>query len=652
MDKPFLGFHYDIARGNYLKPEMFCQALRLSAQSGYTHFLPYLENMIHLPSMERACPSCAYTAGDWSKFEDVARKTGIELVPHFNVIGHTELISPAYPELCSEAGHDGRPDIDVESDASREWMLRCLGEFCDISHSQYFLIGGDEWQPSNRQLARPGFDVAKVWGNRINAAVDCLVKRGRRPIVWHDMLMHFPEARQQLSRQAVVALWFYDVDSDYAALSTFKALGFKTLMASTVFSGGVAGSALSHRSVNALKKARESVNRHHGDGLIVTSWEECRWELQEFNIAMGAKVLEGGEPPAEIVDVLSLQGAWSKIPTETVQARQWKAEIEALLKCSAWDAAPEMRRVIRAQIQGNVQDSIASYERYHFSQGNGFKRASTQQFCPAGYDEVIKPLAPVPANDFGLKVISGGPCGDILQFVNGAESFEVYPKFGASLQDWQRAGEVIIAETMGSFVTRGMQPGGYRSYSASGGLRLIWAMGVHSNPCILWQYPWEWTMLEQTPDVVCVELKLDLPHGVFAIRISIARGKTGFVYEASCINKLEHAYGAFNFNFPCSYTLQDLGEMELEWEKDGVHCEVTVAERAENAFWIPAQGSLSLRKPGWVLRIDADPAQTAGYFIDWGANFITPDLHGVYRPLKVADRCDVRWTFGNHNDHT
>src|SRR5262245_10717377 len=99
MKKPFLGFHYDIARGTYLTPEFFCRAIELAARSGYTHFFPYLESMIRLPSTEKACPSCAYTAKDWAKFQSVAGDAKIELVPHFNVIGHAELICPAYPEL-------------------------------------------------------------------------------------------------------------------------------------------------------------------------------------------------------------------------------------------------------------------------------------------------------------------------------------------------------------------------------------------------------------------------------------------------------------------------------------------------------------------------------------------------------------------------
>ena len=43
------GKNYDIARGAYLKPEYFRQAIKLAAEAGFTYFLPYMENMQILP---------------------------------------------------------------------------------------------------------------------------------------------------------------------------------------------------------------------------------------------------------------------------------------------------------------------------------------------------------------------------------------------------------------------------------------------------------------------------------------------------------------------------------------------------------------------------------------------------------------------------
>jgi len=641
MNKPFLGFHYDIARGTYLKPDVFCRALRLAAESGYTHFLPYLENMIRLPAMERACPDCAYTAADWARFQTVAQEAGIELVPHFNAIGHTELISPAYPELCGPADGASRPDFDVENPATCAWLLRCLSEFCAISQSEYFLIGGDEWQPPRHLLGRDDFDVAQAWVRQINAAVDFLAQRGRQPIVWHDMLMHYPAARAALSRQAVIAFWFYDYDSDYAALSTFKELGFKTLMASAVFNGGMP--MLGRRSVNALHCAVEAASRHCCNGFMVTSWEGCRWELESFNIPMASRVLRGEEPPAVIVNALALIGAWSKVPSESIQGHQWQSTLTVLLNEDAWAAVPELRRLLCALLQRDTAANVASYRQSHYPQGLGYECAAN----PARPRDWSVAPTTTTTNEiaFGLTVARDERRGEVLQFGNARESFVVYPRYGASLQDWQHAGTTIIPATLEKFLQRDARPGGYRSYAAAGGFRPIWAMGTHSNPCILWQHPWTWRIVTQTPAQVAVELKLELPHGIFTVGIAIERGQPGFMYEARCVNRLEHAFGAFNFNLPLAFGLDDLTNLKLVWSDHGQPREATVAGQGESAFWIPARGPLTMRRPGGSLHIDAAAAQTAGYFVDWNVGCITPDLHGIYRPLEVGEETVTSWRF-------
>ena len=101
---------YDIARGAFLRPESLCEILRRAAKSGFTHFIPYLENMIDLPSMTKASARYAYTPDDWRVFQDTAKECGIELVPHFNVIGHSNQICLAYPELtgCTQFSKEKR----------------------------------------------------------------------------------------------------------------------------------------------------------------------------------------------------------------------------------------------------------------------------------------------------------------------------------------------------------------------------------------------------------------------------------------------------------------------------------------------------------------------------------------------------------------
>jgi len=590
----FRGFHYDIARGSHLSPAVFLTAITTAARAGYTHFLPYLENMIRLPALEKACPVAAYTAADWQRFQQTAREHHIELVPHFNVIGHAELIVPAYPELGGEAA-PGWHDLDPERPATRDWTLRCLGEFCDISESEYFLIGGDEWQPPRHLLERPDFDVARAWVNQINLAVEFLVARGRRPIVWHDMLLHYPTALRDLSRHAVIAFWFYDEDSDYPILEFFQRHGFAVFMATGLVANPCR---LMQRGVNALRCAARAAQRHHAQGLIVTTWNDCRWENQAFNIPASASVLRGAPAP-DIVTATTLAALRGRLPVEE--------RLAAELARPIWKRHEDLRELIRAE-QPRIPKPPAPVVRH-----------------------------PIADHGFGLDTTN-----DRLRFRNDNETFEVLPAFGASLQSWLVGGwEIIPAGNL----TQTLPPGGYRSFAAVGGFRPIWALGAHSNPCILWQYPYDWRIIEQTGERIVVELFRDFPHVGIRLRISITRGEPGFTYEARATNRLEHAWGAFNFNLPLAITSADVTGLKFQWEDAGRERETSLTEECQTAFAVPARGPLTVAGTAWTLHIEAAPEQTALYFVDWSPAFITPDLRGVYRPRAVNEETVTRWRF-------
>lgn len=107
-------------------------------------------------------------------------------------------------------------------------------------------------------------------------------------------------------------------------------------------------------------------------------------------------------------------------------------------------------------------------------------------------------------------------------------------------------------------------------------------------------------------DVTGFGLKTETENGNadFILKIEIARERSGFRYEARARNKLEHAYGAFNFNLPLFLGLEDLTGMKMVWKENGSPRETTVAGQRQSAFWIPARGGLAVQRPGRALHIE------------------------------------------------
>ena len=633
----FIGYHYDIARGAYLTPEVFQEAVRTAAAAGFTHFLPYLEAMIRLPSSAKASPPCAYDADAWRRFESTAKIAGIELVPHFNVIGHTEQYARAYPELMANP-HE--PEMDATREEAQEWVSRCLREFCAFSTARHFLIGGDEWQAPNHRLADPGFNVAKTWAGTINRAVKCLAAEGRIPLVWHDMAIHYPEALDDLSREAVILFWFYDEDSDYPALDFFRRRGFRTIMA-----GGIIEGAITSRTAAGFDCAMAAARRHEADGIVMTSWEDGRWEFQRMNMVLTGRRLHGQPWPEAILRAGALRAALRRLPTGVPPAPVWQRQLDECLEAPEWQEFPEARAVFRAEQRGDRAEVARIYRTSHSPGGLGdrLEPPPAPRAKPA-----TPPGLPAPRATFGLETDPAPAGSAVLRFRNGDEVFAVYTRYGGVLQDWRIGETVIIPHTVPGFLSssRGKAaPGGYRSHGAAG-LLPIWALGTHSNPCILWQYPYSWRLVESNADRVIVEYGREFPHVDYRCRIGMHRGTPGFWCEPRAVNRLAGPVAAgFSFNLALALDPEDAAVLEFAWEADRRH-RSTIRETARSLVPIQARERLEMRSTRWIVTIRSDPAETAGYWADWAPGcFVTPDLHGAYHERQPGEETVVRWEF-------
>lgn len=647
MKTPVRIFHYDIARGAYLTPEYFIKAIRLAASEGFTQFLPYLENMIRLPAWEKACAAVAYTAQDWQRFGAVATQAGVELVPHFNVIGHTDAACRAYPQLAGPGGGDA---LDPTEPETRSWTLRCLDEFCAFSAGTYFLIGGDEWQAPHHLLADPDFNVARAWANQINLACGVLTAQGRIPIVWHDMLAHFPEALDFTSRDATIAFWFYDEDSDYPFLDMLKRRGFKTMMAS-----GTGSCLVSRRLNRALECAVQAADRHAVDGFMMTSWEDARWEKLSLTIPLVGAVLRGEPIPAAILDVTSALETLGKLPADSDFARVCRQRVASSLADDAWTPYPEFREYLQSIGAADADREYASFLRYHAPAGPihaalAAKRRRTSDSGstpPAASAPSISPAGPhKQSGKFRLEVETKDREGAVLRFFNGDETFVIYPRFGGCLQDWRVGETVIIDHYLPGALARGIAPpGAFNSNTGVLGFRPVWGLGTHSNPCILWQGPFEWSPVAESDDTIAVELSRRMRHVDVRYTITARRGVDGFVFRAEAMNHMEGAYGAFNFNLVLATQPSDLDETTFTWTEQGQERRRRLSDQFDSFFRLPAVAEMTVVKPYYSVSIRCDPAKTSGFYTDWGPRFLTPDLRGFYRKLNVGERETVEWRF-------
>ena len=632
----FLAYHFDIGRGAYLKPAVFCEAIRKASTAGYTHFIPYLENMIRLEAVRKACPECAYTAEDWKHFQQVADECGIELVPHFNVIGHMHEICLAYPQYGGPIDR-GLTDLDPTAPGVREWIISALDEFLSFSKSKYFLIGGDEWQAPQRLLRMPDVAIGELWVEHINVMVEHLARLGIKPIVWHDMMLHYPDSIAKLSKKAVVAVWFYDREEDYPALDTFQKNGFETIMA-----GGLVdsvGATFGTRVAEALACAKQAASKHGCRSLMVTSWGNARWEYQTLNIEASASVIAGRTIAAPLLEAIDLYQTLYKLPLKSKSRESLNHRLTGLLEDNAWDKYPELRELLSFEARGDWRAALDSFERFHYSEGPLYTQFSAMPSVSSWPRKELASIDKCNANDFEITA-SDTPFGKELRIVNGVESFNIYPDYGAALEGWTWNGHTLIENRLQRLNPEALIPGGYRSYNSAGGLRLIYSTGLHANPCIIWQHPWEWQIVANDDNEIRFECTLALRHVVTTITISVKRGESGLTYQACARNRGDVIHSALSFNLPLLLSEDDVETLRL-----GNGGTFTIPQKRRPAFWISERKNVTVLSQHWTMQVESSEEKTSGYFVDWGAGWVTPDLHGVFETLEPGQKIESCWKF-------
>ncbi|MBR2439588.1 MAG: family 20 glycosylhydrolase [Lentisphaeria bacterium] len=638
-------YMYDIARGAYLRPEAFHKILKQAAASGFTHFIPYLENMIDLPSMTKASCRCAYTEDDWKAFQKTAKECGIELVPHFNVIGHSNQICLVYPELtCGGISAEKRErseeyetladpsnfaELNPGAPEARQWMLRCLNEFCNFSESQYFLIGGDEWNTPPSLLAQKDFDAGIAWCDYMNIAIDYLVSRNRIPIIWHDMLVHYPHILERLNKNAVIAFWFYDYDSGYPFLDILKKYGFKTIMAT-----GLCNGAMSLRRFNAFNRAMEECKKYQADGFMVTTWMDGRFERQFANLALCGELLSGKEISSVYPETLSAVTIYRKTADYVGEGERLaqKQRLEQLLSDPVWERFPDYRDLLRNTIEDRKEELRKVYEINHYPEGPFYETFNPRPKTAAAPAKKTVP-ADIPSG-FGVDLTQDPVTGNTIRLYNEGETFVLYPDYGARLQDWRFGEHKLIANGLPAFLKKNphQKHGSFRSFN-SPGFMPMWDFGTHLNPNIIWQYAWDFKIDTSVADEISVEMFRKFPQAEIKYNVSIKKGVHGFRWDLKAVNLLPDVTASFGWNFCLStdrtFTMKFQGKKLLDFRND-----LPILNKCS---------ALQVEDENFVLNVETPEEYAEGFWIDWGPGWITPDFHGKYRTLSVGETYETSW---------
>ena len=193
-EKPLLSF-----RGVHLcifpetKLDFLKKCVRSCTIAKYSHIILEFWGMLKLDCMKELSWPFAYTKDEIKKIVAEANALGVEIIPMFNHLGHASLCrsvngkhvvldqNPRYEYMFDSYGwvwNLNRNDVCVLLGKIRDELIAVCGEgnYFHLGLDEAYILGDDE---------NKAFEVADY----LNKVSKELNEKGRRGIIWHDMLI-------------------------------------------------------------------------------------------------------------------------------------------------------------------------------------------------------------------------------------------------------------------------------------------------------------------------------------------------------------------------------------------------------------------------------------------------------------------------------
>jgi hexosaminidase len=156
----------------------------------------------------------AYTREEVKSFVEYCAGLGIGVIPLQQCFGHVEYIlrHESYAHL-KEDPQDISQLCPMQEEAARKLFSELISDMASLHPSRYFHIGGDEtWLLGNcDRCAKKAADQgkSKLYVDYIKMICEIVIDLGKRPVLWADIVLKYPEAVSMLPRETVFVDWNY-----------------------------------------------------------------------------------------------------------------------------------------------------------------------------------------------------------------------------------------------------------------------------------------------------------------------------------------------------------------------------------------------------------------------------------------------------------
>lgn len=226
------------------------------------------------------------TADEILELDAYCRQFHIELVPSLSSFGHLYklLSTKTYAALCELPDSDKEPfsfndrmdhhTIDVTNTESMELVKRLIDEYIPLFSSKHFNICADETFDLGKGKSKKLADeigIDNMYIGFVKELCEYLVKKGKSPMFWGDIIRAFPEAIQQLPAETICLNWGYARNEGEVSAQVLDKAG-----AVQYLCPGVAGW---NQFINFIDASYENISRmcayahkYNALGVLNTDW--------------------------------------------------------------------------------------------------------------------------------------------------------------------------------------------------------------------------------------------------------------------------------------------------------------------------------------------------------------------------------------------
>ena len=669
------GIHYDLARGNYDSIPSLKRLVRFCAGCGLNTLVLYMEDLWgwekqkhHLISHPKA-----YDLKEMGRLAGYAAGYGIDLIPSVTTLGHSRHIlkNPDYAHLASPEKAD---EFDVLNPEVYEFFQDLFDELLPYFSSRYVFINGDEMNlscltPEAEKLARRK-GLGYLYGTGMRKMTEMIIQQGRRPVMWHDMLLHHPEALRHIPEETIIAYWYYEQQPDYPALSYFAEHGYDTIACpglcgngpSTNFARALPGIAGQVRACAA--RIRPAAGGGKCLGTITTIWEKISWEDSVLAIYATGRLT--AEPRLDMEKILK-DFSWDVfgkaypelggIRRQTSLAAQKSGFLQTVLNSSVRTAAEKkILRGMTTSVKKEISSLISRIQKVRPAKNKllyGKMLRFTEQLkhmhpvtIPTRKQQELFCLPYLRDTDGECRIIETvTPFGHRLVVItNGLLGLSVLPDFGAAIIEWVLSGEKPVNSVVHGYTSwaaaKPREPGAVTLRSSWGaspvcGWRETIFFNSRLNPCSLWGCPFSVNIQKNTAGHIAVEFRGHNEVAEIRRTVSISRGISGFKIETRATNRLANCFLSIQPNVTHSFSGTCAPLLDITEKTAHSTTRKNLADVTGELYYIPRTGAVRIESPvnSHFLQVEFSRNEMEQFLIDAGPETFTLE------PLGTVRRC-------------